>query len=50
MESDHYYYIIQEYCNGGDLKGLMNKRGRVPEAEAIQMLTQVCNGFVELIK
>lgn len=50
MESDNYYYIIQEFCNGGDLKGVMDKRKNIPEAEAIQMLTQICNGFVELIK
>lgn len=50
MESDNYYYIVQEFCSGGDLKGIMDKRKRIPEAEAIGMLTQICNGFVELIR
>jgi serine/threonine protein kinase len=28
----------------------MKKRGKIPEKEAVQMLKQICNGFVELIK
>ena len=31
MESKHCYYIIQEFCDGGELRGLMKKRGKVPE-------------------
>ena len=50
MESKHCYYIIQEYCDGGELRGVMKKRGKVPEKEAIGMLKQICNGFVELIQ
>lgn len=50
MESENYYYIVQEFCNGGDLKGVMTKKGPMPETEAINYLTQICNGFVELIK
>ena len=50
MESSNYYYIIQEYCNGGELRQSMKKRGKIPEKEAITLLTQICNGFVELIK
>jgi serine/threonine protein kinase len=50
MESDNYYYIVQELCDGGDLRSMIRKRGIFPEAEAIGYLTQLCNGFVELIK
>ena len=46
MESKHCYYIIQEYCDGGELRGLMKKRGKVSEKDAISMLKQICNGFV----
>lgn len=50
MESNNYYYIIQEFCDGGELRQFMKKKGRVPEKEAIVLLMQICNGFVELIK
>ena len=50
MESKHSYYIIQEFCDGGELRQTMKKKGKIPEKEAIAMLTQICNGFVELIK
>lgn len=50
MESANYYYLVQEFCDGGDLRGLIKKRGSLPEAEAVSILTQVCNGFVEILK
>lgn len=50
MESANYYYIVQEFCDGGDLRALIKKRAPIPEAEAIDILRQVCNGFVELLK
>ena len=28
----------------------MKKKGKIEEKEAIILLTQICNGFVELIK
>jgi serine/threonine protein kinase len=46
MESANYYYLVQEFCDGGDLRGLIKKRAPIPEAEAISILTQVCNGFI----
>ena len=50
MESSNYYYIIQEFCDGGELRQFMKKKGRIPEKDAIILLMQICNGFVELIK
>ena len=50
MESNNYYYIIQEYCNGGELRKLMKKAGKLPEQQAISLLKQICNGFVELLR
>ena len=49
MESSNYYYIIQEFCDGGELRQFMKKKGRIPEKDAIILLMQICNGFVELI-
>ena len=50
MESANYYYIVQELCTGGDLRKLMKEKGVIPEAEAIEMLKQICNGFVVMLK
>jgi serine/threonine protein kinase len=50
MESANNYYIVQEYCDGGDLRGYLTKKGNIPEKEAINIITQVCNGFVEILK
>lgn len=50
MESTNNYYIVQEYCDGGDLRAFLKNRGSVPEQEAIEIIAQVCNGFIELLK
>lgn len=52
LESKHNYYIIQEYCDGGDLQHFLNKKpGKCcPEKEAIKILTEVCQGFLVLVK
>jgi serine/threonine protein kinase len=51
MESTNNYYIVQELCSG-DLEGyLKGKPGRcVDEGEAIKLLTEICNGFLTLVK
>lgn len=28
----------------------MDKKGRIPEAEAVEMLKQICSGFVAMLK
>lgn len=50
MESSNYYYIVQELCTGGDLRKIMDKKGKIPEPEAVEMLKQICNGFVVMLK
>ena len=50
MESNNYYYIIQEFCDGGELRKYMKTRVRIPEKEAITLLMQMCNGFLALVK
>jgi serine/threonine-protein kinase ULK/ATG1 len=50
MESANYYYLVQEFCDSGDVRGLIKKRGPIPEAEAIDILKQVCYGFIEMLK
>lgn len=42
-------YIIQMFCNGGDLRSFLTKRGKVPEKEAITLLQQILKGFKEMV-
>lgn len=52
LESKNNYYIIQEYCDGGDLEHLLAKKhgNCCEEPEAIKILTEICNGFLALVK
>jgi len=38
-------YIVMEYIPGGDLKGLINSRGRLPGAELARLGDEVCAGL-----
>ena len=51
LVSDNNYYIIQELCDG-DLERYLveHKENNVDEKTAIEFLTQICNGFLALIK
>lgn len=49
MESSHNYYIIQEICDS-DLEKQINIKGKFSETEAINILKQICNGFIALVK
>jgi serine/threonine protein kinase len=41
---DVYINIVMEYCNAGDLTGLLKQRGgqRLPEPEIMSLFVQVC--------
>lgn len=41
---------MQEYCDGGTLRSHMKKIKPMSEPEAIEILTQICRGFTELLK
>lgn len=49
MESSKNYYIIQELCDGDLTKEIKRNQER-PETDAIEMLKQICNGFLALVK
>lgn len=34
-------YLILEFCGEGDLSGILNKRKRIPEAEALEIIYHV---------
>ncbi|MEW6637907.1 MAG: serine/threonine-protein kinase, partial [Actinomycetota bacterium] len=38
-------YIVMEYVPGGDLKGLIDERGRIPEEELARLGAEVCAGL-----
>ena len=38
-------FIVMEYVPGTDLKALLQKRGRIPENEAIKLIIQACAGI-----
>ena len=48
MESANNYYIVQELCDG-DLHKLTQLKKPLDEEKCINMLTQICNGFLALV-
>lgn len=38
MESYNNYYLVLQYCNGGDLEEYLKKKHHLPEDEAIYFL------------
>lgn len=49
MESSHNYYIIQELCDG-DLENMLQKEKKLDEDKAINLLKEICNGFLALVR
>jgi serine/threonine protein kinase len=49
MESSHNYYIIQEICDN-DLEHYIEQHPQITEVEATNLLKQICNGFIALVK
>lgn len=39
------YYLVFEFCNGGDLEALLAKSKKLTEEETIEYLKQILNGF-----
>lgn len=50
LESSNNYYMIIQYCNGGDLESHIRKQpnGLLSEGEAVYYLKQIMNGFTIL--
>ena len=45
LQSKDIKLIVMEYCNRGDLLQEINKRGRIPEREAVPIIKQIINGI-----
>ena len=39
-----YWFLILEYCDGGDLNGYIRKHGRLEESMAIKLMCQLASG------
>ena len=51
IKTDSRYYIFMEFCNGSDLKEMMElKRWKVPPAVIQQIVFQLVNGFYDMMK
>lgn len=52
LESANNYYMVIQYCNGGDLEGYIHKQSAklLNENEALYYLKQIMNGFSALYK
>lgn len=50
LKSKENYYLILNYCNQGDMENYMRAKGvkYFEEAEAVEFLKQILNGFAEL--
>ena len=48
MKSKNSYYLILEYCNGGDLSSFVGAQGKLSEEEARQVIIQVIEGMNHL--
>ena len=44
------FYLILEYCNGGDLDAYVKKRKYLTEDESIEIMCQLIHGFEHLYK
>lgn len=51
LETDEHHLLVMEYCNNGDLHDYIKKNlgGFMTEDQAIEALTQILNGFKDLI-
>jgi len=41
-------YIFMEYCDGGDLQSYLQEKGQLSEKEALSLLKQIVDGFLEI--
>lgn len=39
-------YIVTEFCNHGDLSGLVKKKRRLSEEETLKILRDIVSGFI----
>ena len=50
FKSASHTYLIQEFCNGGDFRGYLTKKGKLTETESRKVLNDYLTGFQEMVK
>ena len=50
FETTNNYYLIQEFCDGGDFRGFLKIKKFLPENEALLVLKDLLSGFLELLQ
>ncbi len=45
MKSKNSYYLVLEYCNGGDMASFVKRKGRLTEEEARCAIKQIIHGM-----
>ena len=48
LEDNKYYYLVLDYCEGGDLEKLVKNRGKLNLTTSLRFLKQMISGFAEL--
>lgn len=46
METSNNYYIIQEFCDSGDLDGFLQQNKQMNEKDGLKFMTDVLTGFI----
>jgi serine/threonine-protein kinase ULK/ATG1 len=49
-KTSHNYYLIMEYCEGGDLARYLKDRPALPEEQAIDIFFQILRAFRSLVR
>ena len=50
LETNNNFYLVIDYCNGGDMESHLKKHQFLGEDESVYFLMQIMNGFRELHK
>ena len=45
IETKNSFYLVMEYCNGGDLEKLIKKNKQLSEKDSVNFLKQLLKGF-----
>ena len=48
IKTDSAFYLVFEYCSGGDLENFIKKKGKVKESEAQRIMKGIANGLFYL--
>ena len=50
LKTQNHFYLVVEYCDGGDLSHYIEKKKGLKEEEALKFLYQIVRGFRSIVK